>query len=496
MRANRVIWNRNDIYPETAMYVTENFLLSGPSAAYLYHEYAAGMPIIDYHNHLPPVEIAEDRRYENLTRLWLAGDHYKWRAMRAAGIDEHFITGCASDREKYDAWSRTVPQTLRNPLYHWTHLELARVFGISDRLFSPDTAEGIWNRANELLQQDDYTARGLLRRANVRLLCTTDDPTDSLAMHRRIAGDASFDVKVFPTFRPDRVMSLAAPLGGTITIESIHEYNLYLDRLAAAADVEISGFTTLVEALRRRHRYFHEHGCRLSDHGFGLFRYRRCRDEKELESIFKRVRSRNVIDVEDARRLGSAILHAVARMDADAQWTMQLHLGAMRNNNTRRFRELGADSGFDSMIDGSYASDLSRFFDDLDNEGKLPKTIVYNLNPVDNDMLATLIGNFQDGVCPGKMQFGSGWWFLDQRDGMRRQLDTLSNHGLLARFVGMLTDSRSFLSFARHEYFRRILCDLLGGEMDAGLLPNDRDLIGGMVRDICYNNAARYFGFE
>ncbi|HBT77150.1 MAG TPA: glucuronate isomerase [Planctomycetaceae bacterium] len=478
--------------------ITGNFLLRSKSAVYLYHEYAAPMPIIDFHNHLPPLEIAENRRFGNLARIWLGGDHYKWRAMRAAGIDEHLITGRASDREKFDAWARTVPQTLRNPLYHWTHLELARIFGIDDRLLSPETADSIWDRANDLLQQDAFCVRELLRRAGVRLLCTTDDPIDSLETHGRIADDPSFDIRVLPTFRPDKAMQLNGPFppGGNLTVESIHEYNVYLDRLAEAAGVGISGFASLIEALRNRHQYFHDHGCRMSDHGFGQFRYRWWYDESELESIFGRVRRRDIIETKDAERLCSAILHELARMDAEKNWTMQLHIGAMRNNNSRRFREVGVDAGFDSMIDGSHALHLSRFFDNLDKEAKLPKTIVYNLNPTDNDMLATLIGNFQDGVAPGKMQYGSGWWFLDQRDGMRRQLDTISNHGLLARFVGMVTDSRSFLSFPRHEYFRRILCDLLGEEIDNGLLPNDMDLVGSMVRDICFNNAARYFGFE
>ncbi len=479
-------------------YITENFLLRSDAAVRLYHEFAASQPIIDYHCHLPAKEVAEDRRFENLSQIWLAGDHYKWRAMRSAGVDERFITGNASDREKFQAWAETAPKTLRNPLYHWTHLELNRPFGIADRLLGPDTAESIWNDANARLQQPEFSARGIMRQMNVRLVCTTDDPIDSLEHHQRIAADQSFDIQVLPTFRPDKAIQFAAPTpdGGRITEGSIRTYNDYLEKLENAAGIRIESFDDLIESLRKRHDFFHENGCRLSDHGFGLFAYGWFDSREELTEIFARIRRGKMIEEDEAARLQSAVLHHVAVMNHERGWTMQLHLGAMRNNNSRFFRRLGPDTGFDSMIDGDFAQPLSRFLDRLDSEEKLPKSIVYNLNPAWNDMLATLIGNFQDGKTPGKMQFGSGWWFLDQKKGMEDQIDALSNHGLLSQFVGMLTDSRSFLSYTRHEYFRRILCDMLGGEMQDGLLPNDFELVGNLVRNVCYGNAKNYFGFN
>ena len=475
-------------------FITENFLLGTTSATRLYHEFAAGMPILDYHCHLSPKEIAEDRRFENLTQIWLAGDHYKWRAMRAAGVDERYITGDASDWEKFQAWADVVPKTLRNPLYHWVHLELNRPFGINDRLLGPDTAKSIWDECNAKLQTPEFSARGIMRQMNVKLVCTTDDPIDDLQWHKAIAADDSFDIKVLPTFRPDKAMLF--PFITTFSKwdmeRSVRNYNEYLDRLADVSEMQIRSFLDILLALRKRHDFFHENGCRLSDHGFGLF----AGGNHEPELVFPLLRKGEVIDEAQALSLRHTLLCCTALRNHEKGWTMQLHLGALRNNNSRMFEKLGPDAGFDSIADGCFVESLSKFFDCLDrgNE-KLPKTIVYNLNPSWNDMLVTLIGNFQDGKTPGKMQFGSGWWFLDQKKGMEDQLNALSNHGLLSLFVGMLTDSRSFLSYTRHEYFRRILCNLLGQEITDGLLPNDFELVGGMVRDICYNNAERYFGF-
>ena len=482
-------------------FITENFLLGTTSAARLYHEFAAGMPILDYHCHLSPKEIAEDRRFENLTQIWLAGDHYKWRAMRAAGVDERYITGDASDWEKFQAWADVVPKTLRNPLYHWTHLELNRPFGINDRLLGPDTAKSIWDECNAKLQTPEFSARGIMRQMNVKLVCTTDDPIDDLQWHKAIAADNSFDIKVLPTFRPDKALQFEVlqPDGMGVTEQSVQMYNTYLDRLAELSGQEIKTFDDLIIALKNRHDYFHENGCLLSDHGFEVFQFFYWFENNHnfASAAFQKLRDGKVIDEGHITSLRSTILYHLGKMNAEKGWTMQLHIGAIRNNNTRFYRQLGVDAGFDSIAiaDDYSTKSLSRFFDKLDQEEKLPKTIVYNLNPADNDMLATLIGNFQDGKTPGKMQFGSGWWFLDQKKGMEDQLNALSNHGLLSLFVGMLTDSRSFLSYTRHEYFRRILCNLLGDEIETGLLPNDFELVGGMVRDICYNNAARYFDF-
>jgi glucuronate isomerase len=479
-------------------FLTDNFLLQSEAAIRLYHEFAAHLPIIDYHCHLPPKDIAEDRRFSNITQIWLAGDHYKWRAMRAAGVSEEYITGSASDWEKFQAWAETVPKTLRNPLYHWTHLELRRPFGITNKLLSPDTAKSIWNECNAKLQSPEFTARGIMRQMNVELVCTTDDPIDSLEYHQAIAADETFNIKVLPTFRPDKAMQFADPTsnGRDITEESVKTYNEYLERLENVAGISIRLFGDLTAALHRRHDFFHENGCRLSDHGFGSFSFSMFDDITLVESMFLRLKNGEVINESEAKTLCPFMLQVIAHMNHAKGWTMQLHLGAMRNNNLRMFEKLGADAGFDSMIDGVFSIPLSEFFNALDCGEKLPKTIVYNLNPVWNDMLVTLLGNFQDGKTPGKMQFGSGWWFLDQKKGMEDQLNALSNHGLLSLFVGMLTDSRSFLSFTRHEYFRRILCNLLGQEMTAGLLPNDFDMIGKLVQGICYYNAKSYFGFD
>jgi glucuronate isomerase len=464
-------------------FLGEDFLLSTQRAEELYHRYAAPMPIVDYHCHLPPEQISQDRRFENLTAIWLAGDHYKWRAMRANGVAERYCTGDAPDRDKFQQWAETVPKCLRNPLYHWTHLELRRPFGISDRLLDGGTAQGIWEQGNALLAQEGFSARGIMRQMGVAVVCTTDDPTDALEHHRQLAREG-FEIQVRPTWRPDRGMAIDDP----------RAFAAWLGRLEAASGVTITTFGHYLQALSRRHDYFHEHGCRLSDHGLDTV-YAESFTTAEVTRIFAKVRSGQSPDAVESACFKSAMLYEWAVMDHRRGWVQQFHIGAMRNNNARIFRALGPDQGVDSIDDQNYARPLSRFLDRLDSSDQLAKTIVYNLNPRDNDLIATLLGNFQDGSVPGKIQFGSAWWFLDQKDGMERQLDSLSNMGLLSRFVGMLTDSRSFLSYTRHEYFRRILCAKLGAEMEEGMLPDDLGLIGAMVSDICYGNAARYFDF-
>jgi glucuronate isomerase len=467
------------------LFITENFLLQNKWAVELYHGCARDLPIIDYHCHLPTRQVAEDHRFANLTQIWLCGDHYKWRAMRAAGVAERFCTGDAGDWEKFQKWAETVPQTLRNPLYHWTHLELKRPFGISDRLLCPETAEGIYDQCNALLQSPEFSCRGIMRQMNVVLVCTTDDPIDSLEHHAAIAADPSMKIRVLPTFRPDKGMAFGTS----------GAFNEWVDRLAAAADVDIrDDFTHYLEAIARRHDFFHRTGCRLSDHGLDTF-YADDYTEGEIRAAFQRLRAGEELPPDALNKFRSAMLYEFALLDHAKGWTQQFHVGALRNNNSRALAALGPDTGFDSIDDCLLARPMSRFFDRLERDDRLAKTILYNLNPAQNDVLATMIGNFQDGRTPGKMQFGSGWWFLDQKDGMEKQLDALSNQGLMSRFVGMLTDSRSFLSYTRHEYFRRILCNRLGAEMEQGLLPNDLPLLGRMVADICYHNATRYFGF-
>lgn len=468
----------------TDILITDNFLLDTPAAVRLYHEFAREMPIIDYHSHLPPQHIAEDHQFRNLTEIWLAEDHYRWRAMRANGIDERYCTGDASDWEKFQKWAETVPKTLRNPLYHWTHLELKRPLGISDRLLNPDTAEGIWNECNAKLAQKEFSCRGILRQMRVEVVCTTDDPADNLEHHIAIAADPSFPVKVLPTFRPDKGLAVESPAA----------FNGYLNRLGEAAGIEIFNLSSFLAAMRQRHDFFHERGCRLSDHGLeGV----PAEDAKEavIKHIFHRIRSGKKLDRGQIAKFRSAMLHEWATWDHEKGWVQQFHLGPIRNLNSRQFAAFGPDAGCDSMSDRHIAHSLARFLDRLDAAGKLPKSIFYNLNPAHSEVLAAMLGNFQDGSTPGKLQLGSGWWFLDQRDGMTRQIETLSAIGLLSRFVGMLTDSRSFLSYTRHEYFRRLLCNILGNDIEHGLVPRDFDMVGAMVRDICYNNAAAYFGF-
>jgi glucuronate isomerase len=466
------------------VFITKHFLLQTDQARELYHRFAKKQPIIDYHCHLSPAAIAADGHFADLTEIWLQGDHYKWRAMRSNGIDERFITGSAPSREKFQAWAETVPRCLRNPLYHWTHLELKRPFGISDRLLGPETAESVWQECNAALRTPAFTPRGILKQMNVQVVCTTDDPVDSLEHHAAIAADPRGGLQVRPTWRPDRGMAVEDP----------ERFNAWVGLLEVAADTEIGSFTGYGDALAKRHAVFHEHGCRLSDHGVETIYAQECSD-REATRIFAKVRSGKRLAEEEIVLFKSKMLHLGAVMDHKSGWVQQFHIGPLRSANSRRLRSLGPDIGCDSIGDASYARPLATFLDRLDLSGQLAKTIIYNIHPKDNEMLATMIGNFQDGGQPGKLQFGSGWWFLDQKDGMERQLNALSTLGLLSRFVGMLTDSRSFLSFTRHEYFRRILCNLLGDEMEAGLLPDDLALVGGMVRDICYDNAARYFDF-
>lgn len=460
-----------------------DFLLQTETARTLYHRHAAPLPIIDYHCHLDPQMVAENYRFSSITELWLGGDHYKWRAMRANGVDERYCTGDASDWEKFEKWAETVPYTMRNPLYHWTHLELKTAFGI-DRLLNPSTAREIYDRCNEMLRQSDYSARGLMRRYRVEVVCTTDDPVDSLAYHRQTR-ESGFEIRMLPTWRPDKAMAVESPAA----------FRTYMERLAESSGMEIASFRDMREALQRRHDFFAENGCRLSDHGLEEF-YAEPYTEGEIEGIFRKVYGGKALDYWEIRKYKSAMLVLFGEMDWEKGWTQQFHYGALRNNNSRMFRRIGPDTGYDSIGECNTARSLSRFLDRLDSEGKLTKTILYNLNPSANEMIATMIGNFQDGTIPGKIQFGSGWWFLDQRDGMQKQMNALSAMGLLSRFVGMLTDSRSFLSYPRHEYFRRTLCDLIGRDVENGELPaSELPFLGGMVEDICYHNAKRYFGF-
>jgi glucuronate isomerase len=471
--------------PRKDAFITPDFLLQTRAARRLYHDYAEKLPIIDYHCHLPPRQVAEDHRFANLTQIWLYGDHYKWRAMRSNGVDERFCTGDATDREKFQKWAETVPMTLGNPLYHWTHLELKRPFGISDRLLSPRTAQGIWETCNAKLARPEFSCRGIMKQMQVLLVCTTDDPVDSLEHHLRIAADNSFGIQVLPTWRPDKGMAVETP----------ELFNAWVDKLAEAAGIAIKNFPTYLDALRKRHDFFHRTGCRLSDHGIETA-YAEEYTEREIKAIFLKARAGKPLTEAEVLKFKSAMLYEFGVMDAERGWTQQFHFGALRNNSTRLMRKLGPDTGFDTIGDFPTARALSRLLDRLDREDRLAKTILYNLNPADNELMATMIGCFQDGTVAGKMQFGSAWWFLDQKTGMEAQLRALGNLGLLSRFVGMLTDSRSFLSYTRHEYFRRILCNMLGAEIEAGLIPRDMKLVGGVVRDVCYGNASRYFGFR
>ena len=462
-------------------FIHENFLLQSDTAKRLYHGTAAALPIIDYHCHLSPKDIAENRTFRDLFEIWLEGDHYKWRAMRSNGVPERLCTGDAAPFEKFMAWAGTVPCTLRNPLYHWTHLELLRYFGIG-RLLDEASGPEIWRRANELLATDGLRAQGILEKFRVKALCTTDDPSDDLSHHRSIAA-SGLATRVLPAFRPDRALNVHQP----------EAFNPWVDRLAAAADVHIAGLADFLAALRRRHDYFHEMGSRLSDHGLNHC-YADFPSERTAAAIFAKARAGKPATAAEHSRFAAYMMLYFGRLDAEKGWTKQLHLGARRNASSRRVQELGTDTGFDSIGDWPQIDALGAYLDRLDQENALPKTIVYNLNPADNYAFSTLVGNFQDGSVPGKIQFGSGWWFLDQKEAMQWQLNALSNAGLLARFVGMLTDSRSFMSYPRHEYFRRVLCNMIGTDVENGELPADDALIAPMIERICYRNALEYLG--
>jgi len=464
-------------------FMDENFLLQTETAQKLYHDHAAKMPIFDYHCHINPKDISDDRMFKSITEIWLAGDHYKWRGMRTNGVDEKYCTGDATDWEKFEKWAETVPQTLRNPLFHWTHLELRKFFGINEVL-SPKNARQIYDACNEKLKTPEYSCRNIIRMANVHTICTTDDPIDNLQYHQQIKA-SGFEVAVLPAWRPDKAMMVDDPVF----------YSAYIKQLAGAAEMEINSFNDLLAALDKRHQYFHQNGCRLSDHGLDTA-FAEDYSSKEIRAIFTKVRAGNQLSSEEILKFKSCMLYEFGVMDHSRGWTQQFHIGALRNNNTRLFNQLGPDTGFDSIGDKPVAEPLSKLLDRLDMEDKLCKTVLYNLNPRDNELYATMIGNFQDGSVPGKIQYGSGWWFLDQKDGMEKQINVLSNLGLLSRFVGMLTDSRSFLSYTRHEYFRRTLCNILGNDVENGEIPYDMELLGQMVENISFNNAKNYFNFN
>lgn len=463
-------------------FLDDNFLLNNKTAEELYHNYSKNLPIIDYHNHLIPEQIANDIKFNNISQAWLHGDHYKWRAMRANGVNERYITGDASDEEKFIKWAETVPYTLRNPLHHWTHLELQRYFGITD-LLSPKTASQIYADTQAKLQQDSHSVRGLLRMMNVEVVCTTDDPIDSLQYHQQFAQEKE-SFKMLPAFRPDKAMNA----------DNIVALNQYIDELERVSNRQISDLQDYLNALKSRHDFFAANGCKVSDHGLEQI-YAEDYTEQEIKDIFDKIRSKKEISPIENLKFKSAMLIYFAEWDYEKGWVQQYHIGPLRNNNARMHRLIGPDTGWDSIGDFSQGRALSKFLNKLDNENKLTKTILYNLNPADNELFATMIGNFNDGSVKGKTQFGSAWWFLDQKDGMTKQINTLSNMGLLSRFVGMLTDSRSFLSFPRHEYFRRLLCNIFGQDIENGEIPNDTQWVGKIVQDISYNNAKEYFDF-
>ncbi|MDZ7878965.1 MAG: glucuronate isomerase [Saprospiraceae bacterium] len=465
---------------KTTTFLTDNFLLQTKTAQTLYHEFAKQMPIIDYHCHLPPDEIAQNKQFKNLTEIWLKGDHYKWRAQRTLGVNEHFITGKASDREKFHKWAAVVPSTMRNPLYHWTHMELKNPFGITE-LLDADNADYIYDACGEQLAH--FTTQTLLTHNNVEVVCTTDDPCDNLEHHIAIK-NRTFGTKILPAFRPDVAMS----------IDNADGFRAYVRRLESVVNQTLTSYDDYLTALKSRHDYFAKMGCQLSDHGLETI-YAADYTEGGIRKIFAKVLGGKAATEKEILQFKSAMLYEFAVWDFEKGWTQQYHLGAIRNNNSRFLRELGKDIGVDSIGDYSMAVAMSRFFDKLEGENKLAKTIIYNLNPADNEVFATMIGNFQDGSIKGKMQWGSGWWFLDQKDGMTKQINTLSNMGVLSAFIGMITDSRSFLSYPRHEYFRRLLCNIFGDDVKNGELPDDIDWIGSLVQDICYRNARDYFKF-
>ena len=463
-------------------FIHEDFLLNTKAARRLYHRFAEAEPVFDYHCHVSPKDIAENRRFKNLFEIWLEGDHYKWRAMRSNGVAEKFVTGNATPEEKFHAWAATVPHTLRNPLYHWTQLELKRYFGITD-LLNERTAAKIWKQADARLAAPALTAQGILKKFKVKVVCTTDDPADDLGHHRAFAKQGH-PTRMLPAFRPDKALTVNQPAG----------FNQWVEHLAAAANTDIGNFSAFLRALEKRHEYFHSQGCRLSDHGLNHCFADFC-PEKTAAGIFDKARKSKEVSPLEHSQFASFMMLFFGHLDAKRGWTKQLHLGALRGNNTRRLKQLGPDTGFDSIGDFPQAQTLAAYLDRLDSENSLPKTIIYNLNPADNYVLGTMIGNFQDGSLPGKIQFGSGWWFLDQKEGMEWQMNALSSQGLLSRFIGMITDSRSFMSYPRHEYFRRTLCNLIGRDMEDGLIPNDEKLVGPMIRNICYANAQEYMAF-
>ncbi len=463
-------------------FITDDFLLQNKFAKTLYHDYAAKEHIIDYHCHLSPQDIAEDTQFEDISQIWLAGDHYKWRAMRTFGVNEKYITGNGTAREKFTKWAETLPYAMRNPLYHWSHLEMLRYFSV-DQVLNADSANEIYNIATEKLKTPEYSTRSLLTKMNVDVICTTDDPIDSLEHHKKIAAD-KFTIKVIPAFRPDKAYA----------VENLPSYNAYLDKLSQVSGINVTNFESLIEALENRIDYFHTNGCRLSDHGIEHMFFAE-KASLNMDDIFKKIVGTDMLSAEEINFFKFSTLLELCRLYHKKGWTQQFHLGALRNTNARMLSVLGPDTGFDSVGDFTQAVNLSKFLNALDTTDQLTKTILYNLNPSDNEVMATMIGNYNDGSIKGKMQFGSGWWYLDQKDGMERQINALSNLGLLSCFVGMLTDSRSFLSYPRHEYFRRILCNLIGKDVENGELPADEKWLGKMVSDICYNNAKEYFKF-
>jgi glucuronate isomerase len=464
-------------------FIHDDFLLQSTAARRLYHEFAESEPILDFHSHLPAADIAEDRRFRDLSEIWLAGDHYKWRLMRANGIAEPYCTGDASPFEKFQAWAKTLPSTLRNPVYHWTHLELKRYFGI-DELLNEQTAEAIWEKANALLNTSDFSAREILKKFRVQVVCTTDDPSDDLSHHQRV-NTSETGFRMYPTFRPDQALRVHEP----------DKFNPWLNRLGQSSNTHIHSFTTFLDVLKMRHDAFHAHGGRMSDHGLPYCYANPC-TERQAAAIFDKVRSGAPASSDQHEQFASFLMLFFGHLDAEKGWTKQLHLGALRSVNSRKVRELGPDTGFDCIGGWPQAQALCAYLDLLERENALPRMVLYNVNPADNYVFATAAGSFQDAATAGKIQYGSAWWFLDQKEGIESQLNALSNTGLLSRFIGMVTDSRSFMSFPRHEYFRRVLCNLLGREIEAGELPNDIELIGNMVRNICFENARGFLGLK
>lgn len=462
-------------------FIDDNFLLETEFAIVLYHDYAKDLPIIDYHNHLPANEIANNRSFENISKLWLEGDHYKWRAMRNLGIEEKYITGKSSDREKFEKWAFTVPQTVRNPLYHWSHLELQRYFGV-EKTLCPKSATSVYDHCNDLLKKPEYATRGLLKSRNVEVICTTDDPLDDLSHHQKIA-NSSFETSVLPTFRPDRIIEIDRT-----------DFIDYLAKLSIITEIKIINLESLLTAVKVRIDFFHENGCRLSDHGLP-HAYSYDFDEKEVDTILRNRLDEKIINVTEILKFKSAILFYLGKFYAEKKWSMQLHLGPIRDTNKALLNSIGANAGVDSIGDFQHATQLAGFLNRLNEIGSLPKTIIYNSNPADNDVFATMAGNFSEEGIKGKVQFGAAWWFLDQKDGITKQINSLSNMGLLSTSLGMLTDSRSFLSFPRHEYYRRILCNIFGNDIKNRELPNDTKMLGKIIQDICYYNAKEYFNF-